>query len=105
MGSSADPVYIVDASDNEMETMDASSVNILECEGLPRQMWNTKHVTLYNNDNVLVGEGTCHSVNSELVLGAHGPLEDTHVAVHIAKTHSEANFPQEQVYSLMVWPI
>jgi len=62
-------------------------------------------VTLYNSNNILVGEGTCHSMNFDLVLGANGPLGDIHVTVHISKTHFEENILQEQVYSLLAWPI
>ena len=61
--------------------------------------------TLYNDEGLLVGEGTCHSVNSDLVLGATCPLSDTHVAVFVAKSHSEEHLPQERVYSLVAWPI
>ena len=63
------------------------------------------HVTLYNDEGLLVGEGTCHSVNSDLVLGATCPLGDTHVAMFVAKSHSEEHLPQEHVYSLVAWPI
>ena len=58
-----------------------------------------------HNDGLLVGEGTCYSVNSDLVLSATGPLGDTHVAVFVAKSHSEEHLPQERVYSLVAWPI
>ena len=60
---------------------------------------------LYNDEGLLVGEGTCHNVNSNLVLGARGPLGDTHVAVFVAKSHSKEHLPQEWVYSLVAWPI
>ena len=46
----------------------------------------------------------CHSVNSDLVLGAHGPLGDSHVAVHICQTYSEDDISEEDVYALMAWP-
>ena len=81
------------------------NVGVPECEGLPCRMWNTKYVTLYNDDGELVGEGTYHSVNSDLVLGANGPLGDTHVSVHISKSHSKVDIPHERVYSLVAWPI
>lgn len=85
--------------------LEGMNVGIPECEGLPRRLWNTMCVTLYNIDGVLVGEGTCHSINSDLVLGASAPLGDTHVAVHISKTHSLEDIPQDRVYSLLAWPI
>ena len=92
-------------SDDEFEVLQGMNVDIPECEGLPRRLWNTKCVTLYNEEGVLLGEGTCHSVNLDLVLGATGPLGDSHVAVFVAKTHSEEHLPQERVYSLVAWPI
>ena len=78
-------VGMADSSD-EMQDMESMRNEIPNCEGLPRWMWNTKCVTLYNAEGKLVGEGTCDSVNSDLVLGANGPLSDSHVAVHICRT-------------------
>ena len=95
----------MDSSDDEFQALESMNVSVPECEGLPRQMWNTKCVTLYNDDGELVGEGTCHSVNSDLVLGDNGPVGDTHVSVHISKSHSEVDIPHEHVYSLVAWPI
>ena len=92
-------------SDDEFRVLEEINVGIPKCEGLPRWLWNTKCVTLYNDEGLLVGEGTCHNVNSDLVLGATGPLGDTHVAVFIFKSHSEEHIPQERVYSLVAWPI
>ena len=105
MGSNSEPVDIMDSSDDEFQALESMNVGVPECEGLPRRMWNTKYVTLYNDDGELVGEGTCHSMNSDLVLGANGPLGDTHVSVHISKSHSEVDIPHERVYSLVAWPI
>ena len=93
------------SSEDEFQNVEAMNVGVPECEGLPRRLWNTRVVTLYNEAGVLVGEGVCHSVNSDLVLGANGPLGDTHVAIHISKTHSEEDLPEEQVCSLLAWPI
>ncbi len=104
MGSHVIPLDAMDSSDDEFQALEGMNVGIPECEGLPRRQWNTKCVTLYNNEGILVGEGTCHSVNSDLVLGANGPLANTHVAVHISKIHSEVDIPLEQVYSLIAWP-
>ena len=81
------------------------NVGIPECEGLPRRLWNTKCITLYNEEGILVGEGTYHNVNSDLVLDATGPLGDTYVVVFVAKMHSEEHLPEERVYSLVAWPI
>ena len=92
-------------SDDEVKVLEEMNVGIPECEGHPRRLWNTKCVTLYNDEGLLVGEGTCHSVNSDLVLGATGPLGDIHVALLVAKSHSEEHLPQERVYSLVAWPI
>ena len=81
------PLEAFDDSDDEFGVLEEMNVDIPECEGLPRQLWNTKCVTLYNDEGLLVGEGTCHSVNLDLVLGATGPLGDTHVAMFVAKSH------------------
>src|ERR1700738_4601576 len=105
MSSSDYPLDMMGSSDDDFQDLGAMNVDIPECEGLPRRLWNTMCVTLYNIEGVLVGEGTCHSVNSDLVLGANGPLGDTHVAVHISKTHSEVDIPHESIYSLLAWPI
>ena len=105
MSVSAMPLEAVDDSEDEFEVLEGMHVGIPECEGLPRRLWNTKCVTHYNDEGLLVGEGTCHSVNSDLVLGATGPLGDTHVAVFVAKSHSKDHLPQEWVYSLVAWPI
>ena len=51
-----------------------------------------------------MGEGTCHSVNSNLMLGANGPLGDSHVAVHIRRTYSEDDISEEDMYALVAWP-
>ena len=105
MGSNAEPVDIMDSSDDEFQALKSMNVGVPECEGFPRRMWNTKCVTLYNDDGELVGEGTCHSVNSDLVLGANGPLGDMYVSVHISKSHFEVDILHERVYSLVAWPI
>jgi hypothetical protein len=46
-----------------------SDQDIPECEGVPRHLWTTKCVSLHNNDGIAVGEGICHSVKSDLVVG------------------------------------
>ena len=95
------PLEVMDNSDEEFRVLEGMNIGILECEGLLRWLWNTKCVTLYNEEGVLVGEGTCHSVNSDLVLGAIGPLGDSHVVVFVAKMHSQDYLPEERVYSLV----
>jgi len=108
MDSSEDELHALepmDSSEDELEALERVGVGIPECEGLLRALWNTKFVTLYNAQGVPVGEGTCHSVNSELVLSAHGPLGDTHVSVHISKTHSKVDISLEDVHSLVAWLI
>ena len=99
------PLEALDNFDDEFGVLEGMNVGIPECEGLPHRLWNTKCVTLYNDEGLLVGEGTCHSVNSDLVFGAIGPLSDIHVVVFVVKMHSEEHFPQERVYSLVAWPI
>ena len=105
MNSVADQENMMDFSDDEVQVLQGMSVDVPDCEGIPRRMWNTKCVKLYNVDGVLVGEGTIHSVDSELVLGASGPLGDAHVSVHVSMSHSEVGLPEERVYSLVAWPI
>ena len=72
-----------DSSKDEVDNVESVSVEIPESEGLPRRLWNTKCVILYNEGGKLVGEGMCHSVKSDLVVGANGPLGDSHIAIHI----------------------
>ena len=105
MNSVADQENMMDFSDDEVQVLQEMSVDVSDCEEIPRRMWNTKCVKLYNVDGVLVGEGTIHSVGFELVLGASGPLGDAHVSVHISMSHSELDLPKEHVYSLVAWPI
>ena len=99
------PLDVMDNSDDEFGVLEGMNIGIPECEGLPRQLWNTKCVTFYNEEGVLIGEGTCHSVNSDLVLGATGPLGDRHVVVFVAKMHLQEHLPEERVYSLVAWSI
>jgi hypothetical protein len=82
VGSDNDPF-----SDMEEEVHEVfSDRDIPECEGVPRHLWTTKYVSLHNCDGIAVGEGICHSVKSDLVLGSRGPLGDTHVAVQISRS-------------------
>ena len=92
-----------DSSEDKVENVEWVSVEIPECEGLPRRLWNTKCVTLYNEEGKLVGEGMCHSVKSDLVVGTNGPLGDSYVAIHICRSHSEEDIPQDLVYPLVAW--
>ena len=68
------------------------------CEGFPRKLWVTKCVTLKNEAGVDVAEGICHSINSELVLGHTGPLEDSHVGVQILMIHNHKDVPDDWCY-------
>ena len=74
---------MAESSDDDVHDTESMMTAVPECEGLPRRLWISKCVTLYNAEGKLVGEGTCHSVKSDLVVGANGPLRDTHVVVHI----------------------
>ena len=60
-----------------------------------------KCITLFNKEGLLVGEGTCHSVNLDLVIGVDGSLGDTHVVVFISKSHSDVDISREHIYSLL----
>jgi hypothetical protein len=72
-----------------------SDHDIPECEGVPRHLWTTKCVSLHNNDGNAVGEGICHSIKSDPVVGSNGPLGDTHVAVQISKSLKPDEFPED----------
>ena len=88
------------SSEDEVQDLESMSVEILECEGLPRRLWNTKCVTFYNEEEKLVGEGMCHSIKSDLVVGTNDPLGDSHIAIHICRSHSKDDIPQDLVYAL-----
>ena len=79
--------------------------DIPECNGVPHHLWTTKCVSLHNNDGIAVGEGICHSVKSNLVVGSTGPLGDTHVAVQISRSLKPDEFPDDWRYILAAWPI
>src|SRR5665811_226824 len=82
-----------------------SDRDIPECEGVPRHLWTTKCVSLHNSDGIAVGEGICHSVKSDLVVGSSGPLGDTHVAVQISWSLKPDEFPDDWRYTLRAFPI
>jgi hypothetical protein len=79
--------------------------DIPECEGVPRHLWTTKCVSLHNDGGIVVGEGICHSVKSNLVVGSTGPLGNTHVAIQISKSLKRDEFPDDWRYSVRAWPI
>jgi hypothetical protein len=79
--------------------------DIQEYKGVPRHLWTTQCMSLHNNDGIAVGEGICHSVKSDLVVGSTGPLGDMHVAVHISKSLKLDEFPDDWRYSIWAWPI
>ena len=95
---------MADSSKDKIEDLESVSVEIPECEGLSRRLWNTKCVTLYTKEGKLVGEGMCHSVKLDLVVGTNDPLGDSHVAIHICQSHSKDDILQDLVYALMAWP-
>ena len=82
-----------------------SDRDIPECEGVLRHLWTTKCVSLYNSDGIALGEGICHSIKSDLVVGSTGPLGDTHVAVQILRSLKPDEFPDNWRYSFRAWPI
>jgi hypothetical protein len=79
--------------------------DIPECEGVPRHLWTTKCVSLHNSDGTALGEGICHSVKSDLVVGSTGPLGDTHVAVQVSRSLKPDEFPDDWRYSVRAFPI
>jgi hypothetical protein len=72
---------------------------------MPRHLWTTECVSLYNDNRIAMGEGICHSVKSNLVVGSTGPLGDTHALVQISKSLKPDEFPNHWGYSIRAWPI
>jgi hypothetical protein len=66
VGSKNDPLSNIEEEVEEL----LSDQDIPECEGVPRHLWMTKCVSLHNNNGIAVGEGICHSVKSDLVVGS-----------------------------------
>lgn len=42
--------------------------NIRKCKGVSCHSWTTKCVSLHHDNEILVVEGICHSIKSELVV-------------------------------------
>src|SRR5450759_128589 len=104
--SSANPSGSDLVSDVEEDVPEIiSNQDIPECEGVPRHLWTTKCVSLHNSDGIALGEGICHSVKSDLVVGSTGPLGDTHVVVQISRSLKPDEFPDDWRYTLRAWPI
>src|SRR5690349_17105357 len=101
VNSSKIEVYLADSSEDDYEDAESISLAVLEYKGLPRRLWNTKYISLYNAHGKLVSKGTYHSVNSELVLSVNGPLGDNQVTVHICRIYSQDDIPQDLVYALV----
>jgi hypothetical protein len=91
IGSENDPLS--DMEDEVQEVL--SDRDIPEGEGVPRHLWTTKCVSLHNDGGIAMGEGICHSVKSNLVVGSTGPLGNTHVAVQISKNLKPDEFPND----------
>jgi hypothetical protein len=72
---------------------------------VPRHLWTTKCVSLHNDDEIVVEEGICHSVKSNLVVGSMRPLGDTHATVQISKSLKPDEFLDDWRYSVRAWPI
>ena len=75
---------VSDMEENVQEVI--SNRDILECKDVPRHLWTTKCVSLYNSDGTALEKGICHSVKSDLVVGSTRPLGDTHVVVQISRS-------------------
>ena len=94
--SSANPCGSDLVSDVEEDVSEIiSDRDILECEDVPRHLWTTKCVSLHDTNGIALGEGICHSVKSDLVVGSTGPLGDTHVAVQISRSLKPDEFPDD----------
>ena len=59
-----------------------------------------KCVVLHNASGVVVAEGICLNVSSNIVIGSSRPLGDTHVMVQILSTLCKANVPDNWRYSI-----
>jgi hypothetical protein len=101
VGSSNDPLS--DMEDKVQELL--SDRDIPECKVMSCHLWTTKCVSLDNDNGIAVGEGICHSVKSDLVVGSTGPLRNTQVAVQISKSLKPDEFPDDWRYSVRAWPI
>ena len=93
------------SDEGEMEPIVNESLEISDCEGIPRRLWMTKLVQLHNSDGLVVGEGICYSVDSNLVEGCNGALGDSLVSVQICKSFYPVDIPEDWRYSLRAWPI
>ena len=76
------------------------------CDGIPRQSWETKNVTLVNDAGVDVARGVVRSVAADVVIDSDGkPLGDDRVAVQIAESLCEEELPSGCMWSMLSWPI
>jgi hypothetical protein len=79
---------------------------VAACDGIPRALWNTKAVTLTNDDGVDVAKGICHSVDAALVIDMDGqPLGEDRVAIQIAESLCEDEVPSSWMWSMRSWHI
>ena len=56
---------MAESLNDDVDDVESMMTAVPECEGLPRRLWISKCVTLYNAEGKLVSEGTCHSVKSD----------------------------------------
>ena len=66
--------------------------DILQYEGVPRHLWTTKCVTLYNNNGIAVAEEICQSIRYNIVIRIVGRLGEFHFAFQILKSLKEISF-------------
>ena len=61
----------------------------------------TKCVALQNDVGVVVGKGTCHNVDSDLIIDSDNhPLKDDRIAIQIAEALSEHNLPSDWLFQM-----
>jgi hypothetical protein len=82
-----------------------SDCDTLDCEGVPCHLWTNKSVSLHNEIGVVMGEGICYSIKSDLIVGSTRPLGDTHFVVQILKNLKADEFPNDWRYSIRAWSI
>ena len=79
---------------------------VRECNGIPRESWNTRVFILTNEAGEDVARAICRSVDASVVVDTNGSsIGDDHVAVQIAETLKEEEVPSGWMWSMHSWPI
>lgn len=77
-----------------------------ECPGLPRYKWNTKFVTLFNDEGGIVAEGICQSIGSEFLLDSDDePIREDQVLVQIVNCINLDYVPADSIFGSRKWSL